>query len=65
MDQEKIYQLYMYSHFTYFFPRNFILYLFLKIQFKKKVPDNETSQMSFEGNLIKGQQAIVEKLKVI
>lgn len=28
-----------------------------------KVPDNETSQMSFEGNLIKGQQAIVDKLK--
>jgi hypothetical protein len=27
------------------------------------VPDNETSQMSFEGNLIKGQQAIVDKLK--
>lgn len=28
------------------------------------VPDNETSQMSFEGNLIRGQQAIVDKLKV-
>ena len=28
------------------------------------VPDNETSQMTFEGNLIRGQQAIVEKLKV-
>ena len=28
------------------------------------VPDNETSQMSFEGNLIRGQQAIVAKLKV-
>ena len=28
------------------------------------VPDGETSQMSFEGSLIKGQQAIVEKLKV-
>ena len=27
------------------------------------VPDNETSQMSFEGNLIRGQQAIVDKLK--
>ena len=28
------------------------------------VPDNETSQMSFEGNLIRGQTAIVDKLKV-
>ena len=28
------------------------------------VPDNETSQMTFEGNLIRGQQAIVDKLKV-
>ncbi|CAF1019216.1 unnamed protein product [Brachionus calyciflorus] len=27
------------------------------------VPDSETSQMAFEGNLVKGQQAIVEKLK--
>ncbi|RMZ97402.1 hypothetical protein BpHYR1_019244 [Brachionus plicatilis] len=27
------------------------------------VPDSETSQMSFEGNLVKGQQAIVEKLR--
>lgn len=27
------------------------------------VPDNQTSQMSFEGNLLRGQQAIVEKLK--
>jgi hypothetical protein len=29
-----------------------------------KVPDDSTSQMSFEGNLVRGQQAIVEKLKV-
>lgn len=29
------------------------------------VPDNETSQMMFEGNLLRGQQAIVEKLKVL
>jgi hypothetical protein len=28
------------------------------------VPDNETSQMSFEGNCVRGQQAIVDKLKV-
>jgi len=28
------------------------------------VPDNETSQMTFEGTLIRGQQAIVDKLKV-
>jgi len=28
------------------------------------VPDNETSQMTFEGGLIRGQQAIVDKLKV-
>ena len=27
------------------------------------VPDDQTSQMSFEGNLIRGQQAIVDKLK--
>lgn len=32
----------------------------LKIQ----VPDGETSQMTFEGNAYKGQQAIVDKLKV-
>ena len=28
------------------------------------VPDNETSLMTFEGGLIRGQQAIVDKLKV-
>ena len=28
------------------------------------VPDNETSQMMFEGTLIRGQQAIVDKFKV-
>ena len=28
------------------------------------VPDNETSQMMFEGNLVRGQQAIMDKIKV-
>ena len=28
------------------------------------VPDNETSQMMFEGTLIRGQQAIMERIKV-